>query len=167
MNKSKRYFDKKSYPDSSKSRSHSKRRSRSRSPPRHHRKDDKSRDNKLASEKLKKAIQDQLKNASSSSSSDFKEKSSVSFVSLENQVKLVNSIDEINHDAFEPKSFVSGRKSNNNSINLLDIPLPKDDNSWIDNPRILINPKVSKRSIVDVKIIIFVLLSAVTRWKSR
>ena len=144
MKKNKRYFHDDSKSEHSRqSRSYAHRRSRS--PNRYHHKDAPSnKSNKLASEKLKKAIQEQIKNASSSDTNKPQDKIRTPYVSLEDQVKLVNSINEINHETFEQKNFVSSRSMSSKSshINLLDIPLPKDNNSWIDNPKILINPKV-------------------------
>lgn len=111
--------------------------------------------NKLASERLKKSIQDQLKEASNcdNQNNNAQSKSKI-FVPIEEQINFRNKIDEINKDSFKPTQFISNREqqqqqSNINSIksiNLSEIPLPKDVNSWRDNPRLLFGSKVNIHS---------------------
>nr|XP_027203628.1 uncharacterized protein LOC113797453 [Dermatophagoides pteronyssinus] len=102
--------------------------------------------NKHASEKLKKTIKEQIGESKTETTS------SKLFLPVEEQIKLMNKIDEINYDPFKPKNFISNRSagkktgqssSNSNvNINLADIPLPKDMNSWHENARLLLAPKL-------------------------
>ncbi|XP_046918026.2 LOW QUALITY PROTEIN: uncharacterized protein LOC124498329 [Dermatophagoides farinae] len=103
--------------------------------------------NKHASEKLKKTIKDQIRESKGKTTTTNKV-----FIPIEEQIKMMNKIDEINYDPFKPKQFISNRSENsktcqsssslNLNINLSDIPLPRDMNSWRENPRILLAPKL-------------------------
>lgn len=85
-------------------------------------------DNKSASERFKKSIQEQTG-------------TSKIRLTVEEQAKRVNAIDEINFQgSFQPKSFMRTR---NAVVNLQDIPLPRDESSWRENPKLLIDSSVS------------------------
>jgi len=100
-------------------------------------------DNKSASDRLKKSIQEQTIKSSSTEPAK-----APLHLSVEEQMKRANAISEINYNPFVPKSFLSNRTTNSqvNSINLLDIPLPIDDSSWRDNSKLLVNPAVSSHA---------------------
>ena len=95
-------------------------------------------ENKSASERLKKSIVDPKAFSKPPITS-----STVPRLTVEEQVKRANAIEDINYNPFLPKTFLSSRTAN--SINILDIPLPKDDNSWRENPRLLIDQSVSHK----------------------
>lgn len=61
--------------------------------------------------------------------------------SVEEQVKRANAIEEINYNPFQPKNFFSTRTAP--AVNLDDIPLPRDDSSWRENPKLLLATNVS------------------------
>lgn len=97
-------------------------------------------DNKFASDRLKKVLQDQTKDSRPSAIS------TVGQLSIEEQLKRANAIEEINYNPFVPKSFLSNRIVNPaNAINIdtSAIPLPKEENAWHENPKLLIDPSVS------------------------
>lgn len=100
-------------------------------------------DNKIAKERLKLAVRDKL---NIKDSKDLKTPS----LSLDEQIKRADAIASLvdGENGFESKHFVSSRSSKLGShsscnINLSDIPLPKNVNSWKDNPKLLIHPKVN------------------------
>ncbi|OTF79208.1 hypothetical protein BLA29_012779 [Euroglyphus maynei] len=103
--------------------------------------------NKHASEKLKNKIKEQINESKKTTTAG------KLFIPVEEQIKMMNKIDEINYDPFKPKNFISNRSAGNKipsttsnnsnvNINLADIPLPKDMNSWQENSRLLLAPKV-------------------------
>lgn len=118
-------------------------------------------ENKLASERLKNSIQSQLANACKSDDqlkgSRLNPHSSASSkinLSIEDQIKIVDQIDEINaSESFKPKNFFSSRthnykndtKSNQTVIDLSEIPLPKNMSSWRENPKLLYSKKVGEK----------------------
>lgn len=144
--RSHRYYDR---------RSRSRSRSRERSSRRHEKSPSsqsqhRQKANKLASEKLKTRIQQQLNEAKS----DLKKMSSVKqedagekeapLLSFEDQLKRANAIQEMNEPDFQPKCFVGGQLNDNNAndnINLADIPMPPSLN-WRENPHLVIHPSV-------------------------
>lgn len=98
--------------------------------------------NKNASEKIKQYILDK----SDSKPSTSRLQTAGSSLSIEDQIKRADRINEINTERFEVKQFSSSRSSKykaaEDSLDLLNIPLPIDFNSWKENPKILINPQV-------------------------
>lgn len=90
-------------------------------------------DNKSASERFKKSIQEQTGCTSKLQTVPIR-------LSVEEQAKRVNAIDEINLSSFQAKTFMRTR---NAVVNLHDIPLPRDESSWRENAKLLIDPSVS------------------------
>lgn len=91
-------------------------------------------DNKSASKRLKKTLQ----------AGEMKSIPKVDISlgqSVEEQVKRANAIEEINYNPFQPKTFFSTRTAT--AVNLDDIPLPRDDSSWRENPKLLLATNVS------------------------
>lgn len=95
-------------------------------------------DNKSASERFKKSLQDQPMASTS------KSQTVLVRLSVEEQAKRVNSIEEINFSSFQPKTFMRTRTP---AVNLQDIPLPRDESSWRENPKLLIDSSVSYMTV--------------------
>lgn len=138
-NKSKRYF----HQDDNRDRGHRHQRSSSPSSSTEQRgQSSKYSGNKQASEKLKQFIFNQSDSKQTTSRSPITGNN----LSIEDQIKRADRIAEINTEKFEVKQFTSSRSSRqkvaDDSLDLLNIPLPIDFNSWKENPKILINPQV-------------------------
>ena len=96
-------------------------------------------ENKTSSDLLKKSIQEQTSDTTSRPQIQTNTQ-----LSVEEQVKRANTIEEINYNSFQPKSFVSLRNLNSKvmDIDTASIPLPKDENFWHENPKLLIDTRV-------------------------
>lgn len=103
-------------------------------------------DNKSASERFKKSIQEQTGSASKMLTVPVR-------LSVEEQAKRVNAIEEINFSSFQPKTFMRTR---NPVVNLQDIPLPRDESSWRENPKLLIDSSVSYNAFCFLLVVQFI-----------